>query len=243
MLGFAWKERNPPILLNPPYADQYNELRDAAVSGDGRASYALYLIGERCKHAHDNSADLEAASQHAYQTLMIRRPGQTDALIAERDKVDEYVEDLLIRPYENCRGISREMKEMRGEWLKKASEANHTRAMVKYGQNVENSEESMQILTSAWEMGEAFALPYLSNRYEEAYEAHGFPHDKKMAYASFRVFYDLELALRSGQPSAHTANLKVRLEELADKLLPVELEEAGKLVDELKENKNCCLQI
>jgi TPR repeat protein len=225
-------------------ADEMKSLIDAAAAGDRRAAFDLATGLRACARAYRRPDELEAA----ISMLRTQRKLKTADMSAPLDVISNAETELLVQrelvePFEYCRGVERNTISRADEWLRRSAKAGYPAAVQALLPELDNSDESIALLESAWRDGRTWALEPLALRYSEGVA--GRAPDLIRAYA-YRLLHVRLLEAMTAAPPGPVATkvltqARADLDALGRQLKPAQLSASTELAEELlTRNSRCC---
>jgi hypothetical protein len=236
--------RKPLERPDAPFGPKYPGLLAAAQAGDHEAQYVLGLMLYECRDVPADDLDLQREIENIHQTRMrggwtIDDPGTESRMLRQRGA--------------DCDGIPAEARAGYRDWMVQAADAGLLEAQLGLMYHLPQA-EYCQYLSECSPQQRAFqehlqqeALHYVSQARDagsaDALWTFGawymgdevLPPDPVEAYASF---YALEQIYTASGQGGRFATI---LDDLGDKLRPVELGQAQARAAELLANPSCCV--
>lgn len=172
LIQVVFRERNPPRDFSRVLADQYDNLKQAALSGDASAAMLLHKgLGYCDSHRLDSKQALEDALSDLEQHRTMefhRRDGSISSV-----SIDDYDNDAeldLVKNFEFCSGTTTEQRSESQRWLKQAADNGDPAAAQQFViTELHNTEEGRRYLQSAFEQGWYNAGGLLASYYSESF--------------------------------------------------------------------------
>jgi hypothetical protein len=246
-LVITWRElphANFPFPNGTPL-ENYNYYKSLAESGDGFAAYQLAEMMRSCSNSFLTREELDAAVVQLRETFTyFNRERNAVVRLGEQADVTKFTE-MKIQQYENCQAFSAEQRQEHKYWLELAANSEYPVGMLDYGRQLDNPQAALQLYRHAWQQGNADALLSLAEALGQMYGDGIDPAAKVPAYAAMHAFVTLLRAAHGSDPERvvgrWTLRNQARLDEMAQEMLPDELEAAEQLSRQMIiSNENCC---
>lgn len=225
--------------------ENYEYYKVLAESGFGIASYQLANLMSSCSHAYLRRDELDEAIVQMRRTSTYYDPKRDATVrIGEPEFIEEYVLGKIAH-FESCKDFTTEQRDESDRWMKLAANQGYTTAMLDYGLQLSDPQESVELYKAAWELGDGGALGILAEGMEQVYDQGIDPTAKVPAYVAMHAYVTLLRSAYGDDVERVTGRLTLRnqakLDEMAREMMPDELEAAVEQSRELiTENKNCC---
>ena len=232
----------PSVELSDRIALIYDDLVEAAYSGDYPSARVLYQMLSDCREAYLEPSDLEAAIFRIRNEKVWVRPGDHHAEPIPAGVDTSHLERNLRLQQQRCDGITdahlRDVK----EWARLAAEGGDFLGMRFWVRELGNTQEAVEIWKQAWSAGYVNALQAMSLAYKR-----GVPTDTKEAsdyvqtYAYQLAYFKVIEASYASQDASMMATIDGVLSSIGGNLTPNQQAEAERLAfDLLRSNTNCC---
>jgi hypothetical protein len=243
VIEIIWRESMRPT-VSAFGVDNYEILREAALTGDAIASIMLYEMQRSCQSHYDSEEDLEAAVDQLYQTHTIPRPGQErPTKIGDPEKLEEFA-TMMRSSYARCEKLFAYQGNFDEKWLERSANDGWPLAMIELGQQQKDQESARNLYQAAWDAGSVQSLSLLSEIIKRSYESGEDPNANVEAFAVLLTYTIIETTLLKDQgriAGRHATSLKAKLEDEQKLLLPQERNEALEMSKQMiRSNPNCC---
>lgn len=228
----------------PPYGALYAQLSAGIESAPPAEQYRFGLLLYQCRDVPAQAGELAAKIEQVHQTRRLDGWDIGDPVMEEA---------TLRRDFDNCAGIPAEERRAHRDWMKRAAEQGQMEAQLnlmyylpkaEYCQFIEDCtpqqaafmtslrEESRTTIQQALEAGSVEALRTVGSW---ALNDEMGPPDPIQAYAYLSAYDQVQ------QAAGRERELARMLEQIAERLRPVDLELAEARARELLANPNCCV--
>ena len=243
VLEVKWRKHKQPT-VSQYGVDNYEILREAALTGDAIASIMLYEMQRSCQSRYESEDELEAALDQLYQTHTIPIPGREQpAGLGDPERIDR-MEAQMRSKYSRCKKLLAYQGNLEEKWLERSANDGWPLAMIELGQQQEDQESARILYQAAWDAGSTQSLDLLSEIIRQSYENGVDPSANVEAFAMLRTYTIIETTLLKNQgriAGRQAARLQAKLDEEQKLLLPQELEEALEMSKQMiRSNPNCC---
>lgn len=238
-------QRAPRIdVPSPPYGALYAHLSAGIESAPPAEQYRFGLLLYQCRDTPEQAGELAAKIEQVHQTRRLDGWDIGDPVIEEA---------ALRRDFENCAGIPADARRSHRAWMKRAAEQGQMEAQLNlmyylpkadYCQFIEDCtpqqaafmtglrEESRSVIEQALEAGSVEALRTVGSW---ALNDEMGPPDPVQAYAHLSAYDQVQ------QAAGRERELARMLEQIGERLRPVDLDLAEARARELLANPNCCV--
>ncbi len=247
-VSVTWYDQPRPDYPHPNGSalDNYRYYKAFADEGDGFAAHQLANIVLGCFSSRFRTEDeLNTAIRQMRETFSFVYP-ESGRIVRARDAQEA---EIFIRSARNRFAICGEEvgapRDEYGKWLEIGANDGYTVAMLDYANFVDDPVASVELIRSAWNLGDANALRSLAATLQGSYEDGTDPTANVPAYSAMYAFVELR---KSRYPANEesvigriTLRLQQELDEMGQLLLPHELEAAiadGKAL--IEANESCC---
>ena len=228
----------------PPYGALYAQLSAGIETAPPAEQYRFGLLLYQCRDVPEQAAELAAKIEQVHQTRRLDGWDIGDPVIEEA---------ALRRDFDNCAGIPAEARRAHRDWMKRAAGQGQMEAQLnlmyylpkaEYCQFIEDCtpqqaafmtglrEESRAAIQQALEAGSVEALRTVGSW---ALNDEMGPPDPIQAYAYLSAYDQVQ------QAAGRERELARMLEQIAERLRPVDQELAETRARELLANPNCCV--
>jgi hypothetical protein len=218
-------------------AQLYPSLREQAMAGDASASLLLSRLLKDCQFAPEDQASLDAAIDRLMSAGEIRgADGSVLAPVRPGESAAQKVEELLMRPYRFCRGITAAQRTEEFRWFLKAVNLGHPVATASHASTHGTSNAALRLHEAAWRSGNLESALQLGRLHDLGHRGERQP-DPARSMAFYYVFGKLLPFWRQSTDGETPAWVESKF-AAADPAVRNEALDLAKQL--LRDNPNCC---